>query len=133
MKEITTMLEEIAILATEDCWVFVFGTLEQKHTDYMAMGHDVLGAEKATLTGYKKIHKGNGYFSIKKVEGPEKSSVPGKKLKVTRDDLVALDEWETRYNRIEVQLSDGTKAYAYQMPDDHTSEIISHKRGPVRK
>lgn len=132
MKEVADFLEELAILATDDINLFVYGTLKNKHTEYTTLGHDVLGSEKAILSGYKKMHKGNDYYSIKKYEGPEKSNVPGKKLKITRKDLEELDDWEMRYNRIEVVLSDGTEAYAYQMPEDHTDEKIAHRRGPVR-
>jgi gamma-glutamylcyclotransferase (GGCT)/AIG2-like uncharacterized protein YtfP len=94
--------------------VFVYATLEDKHTDYKALGHNLKGSKDAELYNWtKKVYK-NGYDTIYlKPNG----KVKGKLLVVSDEDLKKLDDWEDRYNRVEIANYNDEPVYAYRLKE----------------
>jgi gamma-glutamylcyclotransferase (GGCT)/AIG2-like uncharacterized protein YtfP len=88
--------------------VFVYGTLRYAPVRWIVMGGSG-NPQAATLEGYQR----NGLD----LSPLPDSQVDGLRLRVTADQLARLDRYERlgiRYERVEKQLADGTRAWVYQ-------------------
>ena len=110
--------------------VFVYGTL--RHDEVRsALGSEpaVKLSNKDTLKGWKKVC---GTLELEKLKDKKNyctivkspaSSVKGKVLVLTSDEIHKTDKWETNYNRQIVTLASGRKAYAYVMKDSALTHL----------
>lgn len=89
--------------------LFVYGTLRAgEEAGHKMAGTTFLG-ETETAPECALVDIGDGCAGM--VPGGE--SVPGELYLVGPEKMVELDEWEERFTRKRVQLSDGTRAWAY--------------------
>jgi gamma-glutamylcyclotransferase (GGCT)/AIG2-like uncharacterized protein YtfP len=100
--------DDLAAIEQRTHQVFVYGTLRYAPVRWVVMG-DSGDPESATL----EDHQRNG---LDLLPSPG-SQVKGLRLSVTADQLARLDRYERlgiRYERVEKQLADGTRAWVYQ-------------------
>ncbi|SES16939.1 Uncharacterized conserved protein YtfP, gamma-glutamylcyclotransferase (GGCT)/AIG2-like family [Vreelandella subterranea] len=100
--------DDLADIEQRTHQVFVYGTLRYAPVRWVVMGGSG-DPEPATLEG----HQRNG-LDLSPSPG---SQVKGLRLSVTADQLARLDRYErlgVRYERVEKQLADGTRAWVYQ-------------------
>jgi HK97 family phage portal protein len=95
--------------------VFTFGTLLEPRVRRLVFDGQDVPTEETILPGHKKVDHGDGYTSVEPAEG---ATVPGLLLFLTPGELDALDAWEDRYLRREVELDDGRAAWVYELRDD---------------
>ena len=91
-----------------DVSLFVYQTSRSNKTIHEILGHDK-EEKKYTLTGWKRemIDK---YPTI--VKGEEGSNVVGDLIVLTKEEIAKLDEWESKYERVDIE--DGIQAYVYK-------------------
>jgi gamma-glutamylcyclotransferase (GGCT)/AIG2-like uncharacterized protein YtfP len=105
--------------------LFSYGTLQQEEVQVKTFGRKLTG-DKDLLSGYEpsllKItdpavaaRLGKTHHDNIKPTGDEWSNVQGTALEVTDADLVLADTYEAEfeYQRIEVELSSGNKAWVF--------------------
>ncbi len=96
--------------------LFVFGTLRDPATLREAVGRNISGTP-ATLTGYRRRHILHDHEPYPVLLPDKTSVVDGLLLPVTAEDLKKLDDYEDKniYERKQVTLTDGTKAWVYAL------------------
>lgn len=88
--------------------VFVYGTLRSPSVRWLVMG-DRLNPEPAVLAGYQK--------DALDIEPKPSGNVQGLVFNVTPEQLQRLDRYERlglRYERVWLELADGSRAWVYQ-------------------
>ncbi|MCA1772641.1 MAG: gamma-glutamylcyclotransferase [Halomonas sp.] len=100
--------DDLAEIEQRSHHVFVYGTLRYAPVRWIVMRGSG-NPQDATLEGYQR----NGLD----LSPLPDSQVDGLRLRVTADQLARLDRYERlgiRYERVEIQLADGTRAWVYQ-------------------
>lgn len=100
--------DDLADIEQRSHHVFVYGTLRYAPVRWIVMGGSG-DPQAANLEGYQR----NGLD----LSPLPDSQVDGLRLRVTADQLARLDRYERlgiRYERVEKQLADGTRAWVYQ-------------------
>ncbi|WP_432695989.1 gamma-glutamylcyclotransferase family protein [Marinobacterium sp. YM272] len=98
----------LAIDPTRTHDVFVYGTLRHPLVRWLVIGRDP-ETQPASLAGYRKTGLD--------LEADPGNKVSGEILRVSADELKRLDRYERlgiRYERVEIQLSDGITAWVYR-------------------
>ncbi len=99
--------------------LFVYKTLKTAGIREKLLGHAVsIIQNRAELQGFRVCNEGGDYHTIVQ---DQRSVVFGALLNVSEEDLLKLDEWESEYNRIEVQVN-GVQAFVYQMKPEYLRE-----------
>ncbi|WP_353048378.1 gamma-glutamylcyclotransferase family protein [Halomonas sp. ISL-56] len=105
--------------------VFVYGTLRYSPVRLVVMGS--FGApEEAVLEGYRR----NG-LDLSPQPG---SRVKGLVLHVNAEQLARLDRYErlgVRYQRVTIELADGTRAWVYQRLPERQKALLPHADLPI--
>lgn len=96
--------------------VFVYGTLKDATTRKEALGEEV-STEKAKALGEEKQ---SGEYST--IEPSTDKNVEGEVMQLSADQIKKLDSWESDYERKEITLEDGTKAWAYSRKPEINAE-----------
>ena len=94
--------------------LFVYGSLLDDTLMRNILGFSPKGKD-ATLDNYAEVSF-NNFPSIVPQEG---SSVYGKTYELEAEDYVKLDEWESRYNRANVETRNG-EAQVYVLKERYT-------------
>jgi gamma-glutamylcyclotransferase (GGCT)/AIG2-like uncharacterized protein YtfP len=94
--------------------LFVYQTLKSEHLRKHLLKEDVRFVP-ATLEGYRNVDKGDGYHTLVPSPG---DSTKGEILYLTEEELKILDKWESRYERREITLFGGQKAWVVYLLND---------------
>jgi len=94
--------------------LFIYGTLREPEIQKKAFGR-IAGGVADLLKGYK-----NGETVIKGEKYPiivpdKKSVVEGLLIEVSSEELGVLDKYEAEYERVEVVLESGVRAWVYML------------------
>jgi gamma-glutamylcyclotransferase (GGCT)/AIG2-like uncharacterized protein YtfP len=91
--------------------VFVYGTLKDAETRKQALGEDVTTTSAETTGKVKDV--GDGYTTLESGE----DKVPGQVMELSPQQLEKLDKYENKYQREEITLANGEKAFAYKLKE----------------
>jgi len=89
--------------------VFGYRTLKESAVREEIWGIDP-GTEPYELDGYKKVNVVDGFDNLEKSKD---SNVKGILLRLSKEQLDALDDWEERYHRSRVGEMENKPIYAY--------------------
>ncbi len=93
--------------------LFVYGTLQDPQVQTRVFGRIVAGVADA-LDGYRKaeITIGGSRYPVARLDGA--STISGRILEVTPEELVAIDHYEgSEYRRLRVALRSGVETWVY--------------------
>lgn len=97
--------------------VFIYGTLEDRNTRKKALGENVK-AVPASAKG--NVTDKNSYPDF---HPQGKEDVKGELLTLTPEQVKKLDNWETKYNRKEITLDNGERAWVYEEKKDQSEPV----------
>jgi gamma-glutamylcyclotransferase (GGCT)/AIG2-like uncharacterized protein YtfP len=89
--------------------VFCYRTLKDKKVRNQIWETDP-GTEKYELASHKEVNVTDGYDDLRESKD---STVKGVLLRLSKEQLDDLDDWETKYHRAEVGKMEGKPIYAY--------------------